>query len=529
MFTLLCSSSFGSRGSELHTGADSNTSLSQPASASIFAREPYLDEHIIEADDHSRVCKKVRASHWLASRFEGEQQLATDNEHIKWASLPHHILWEILEQLQWKRTGPFRRVCKEWQEAHDGMVPSLNLTVPSPLLPYRLQTKTSFTRVTDLNLHCNDISSRLVEGALRSLSGLRRLNLANNYSLIFPNFDTLGPALTGLTYLSLSHTDVGDGQLARLIPFLPSLTELDTQGCADFTLEPRFYVRPRNSLASLTALTRLDLSYTRVCDQGMELLAPLTALTRLDLDHTAVSDQGLNFMAPLAAGLTHLVLGGEYSTYGDPEMMAVSSLTALTRLEMLYGGDDVEFVSEEGLEALCSLTGLVHLELNLRNFDNSDESWRALSSLTALSHLNLTTYAFSDAGAKAMACLTALTHLDLGCIQEFDRNPSEFDVSDEGARALATLVRLTCLNLSSSQLSEKGLGALCSLTALTDLDLSRVYLYSDSSPSTVFLEVVGALCSFPSLSKLLLGDANFSLEELSTLKNSLNSSVSLCC
>jgi hypothetical protein len=37
------------------------------------------------------------------------------------------ILWEILKQLVWERkvSGVFRSVCKEWQEAHDSMVPSL--------------------------------------------------------------------------------------------------------------------------------------------------------------------------------------------------------------------------------------------------------------------------------------------------------------------------------------------------------------------------------------------------------------------
>jgi hypothetical protein len=78
----------------------------------------------------------------------------------------------------------------------------------------------------------------------------------------------------------------------------------------------------------------------------------------------------LNLRAPLAAHLTHLVLGGE-GDYGDPEMIAVSSLTALTSLEMLYNGERHRnghpFFSEEGLGALSSLTGLVHLELDLQH------------------------------------------------------------------------------------------------------------------------------------------------------------------
>jgi hypothetical protein len=62
--------------------------------------------------------------------------------------------------------------------------------------------------------------------------------------------------------------------------------------------------------------------------------------------------------------------------YGDPEIMAVSSLTALTSLEMLYNGEyhmnGHPFVSEESLGALSSLSGLVHVELDLQQFDNNE-------------------------------------------------------------------------------------------------------------------------------------------------------------
>jgi len=67
--------------------------------------------------------------------------------------------------------------------------------------------------------------------------------------------------------------------------------------------------------------------------------------------------------------------------------------------------------------------------------------------------------------------------------------------------------------LSSSQLSDEGLRALCSLTALTDLDLRKVHLYGD--------EVVSALCSFNSLtalsSSLRLYGTDLSLEELNII------------
>mmetsp|Transcript_9613 Transcript_9613/g.16511 ORF Transcript_9613/g.16511 Transcript_9613/m.16511 type:complete len:302 (+) Transcript_9613:807-1712(+) len=267
-----------------------------------------------------------------------------------------------------------RRVCKEWQEAHDSMVSSLRLKAPL-LLPYRLRTTTGFTAVNELDMSsaCGDPAmSRLVESALGSLSGLRSLNLAHN-KVDLLRLTTVGPSLTGLTYLSLALTNTSDALLARMTPFLPSLTDLDLQECTRVTFAPRY--QPR-LLASLTSLTRLNLGCTKVDDEGMQALAPLTALTHLSLFGTHVSAEGLDLLAPFAAHLTHLVLGGvrgeEGDIYGDPEMIAVSSLTALTHLEMRYSGGG-DFVSEEGLEALSSLTGLLHLELDLRHFDNGDE------------------------------------------------------------------------------------------------------------------------------------------------------------
>jgi Leucine-rich repeat (LRR) protein len=522
----LCSSSLGSKGSELRATAHSN--FSQPATTVVFGAEPCLDEQ--SADAETLVYKKVKASHLLTTRSEGEEQLTTDNEHINWASLSHHTLFEILKQLQWERraSGAFRSVCKEWQEAHDSMVPSLRLKVPL-LLPYRLQTKTGFEEVKELDLSSLSVDltiSGLLKSALGSLTGLRRLNLANIKISHFGLF-TLGHIMTGLTYLSLARTNVEDTQLEKIIPFLANLTDLDLQGTEVALHYGPF--RP-HLLASLGALTRLNLSASKVDDEGMQALAPLTALTQLHLDFTAVSDRGFNLLWHLSAHLTHLVLGGE-GGYGDPDMIAVSSLTALTRLEMLYNGDGRSngdtYSSEEGLEALSTLTGLVHLELDLQVFDDNDEGWRALSSLTAVSHLHLGLTSFSDEGANTLACLTALTYLDLSG-NRIERNANDFIVSDRGARALASLVRLTYLDLSGSQLHEEGLRALCSLTALTHLDLSFVQFVCPlgNSALAALLLLQGSL---PSLSKLCLGYTNLCDEALDVLENSLKSSVQLIC
>lgn len=153
-----------------------------------------------------------------------------------------------------------------------------------------------------------------------------------------------------------------------------------------------------------------------------------------------------------------------------------------------YGGDDVS-ITKEGLEALSSLTSLVHLELDLTSSDNSVKGRRALSSLIAVSHLRLMLVTFSDEAANSLARLTTRIHLVVDH-EDCLRDPSNFHVSDEGATALTSLVRLTDLDLNGCQHSERGLRPLCSLTALTRLDLSCCDTYCVSPFSD---EVVRAL------------------------------------
>jgi hypothetical protein len=159
--------------------------------------------------------------------------------------------------------------------------------------------------------------------------------------------------------------------------------------------------------------------------------------------------------------------------------------------------------------------------LDLQYLGDYDKGWRALSSLTAISHLHLVLTSFiSDEGANTLAMsLTALTYLDLSD-KRIRREQTDDNVSDEGVRALASLVRLAYyLDLSGSELSDEGLRAFSSLTALTHLDLSNVCMHG--------AEVIGALCSLTSLSKLCLLGTNLDDEALSILENSLNSSVVL--
>jgi hypothetical protein len=317
------------------------------------------------------------------------------------------------------------------------MVSRLKLAVPAiPPLPYCLETE--FTGVDELDLSSfgGIVGGTLLSGVMSSPSGLRSLNLADNkmdHATICQELAAWPcpwvPSLSGLTYLSMARTDVHDWELAVLTPLLSSLTHLDLEGCADITLLlPNSYGRsPPLKAASLKGLTRLNLSSTKVGDEGMRTLASLTALTHLELDNTTVTARGVRSLAPLTTHLTHLALRSEECT--DPELIAVCSLTALTRLEMLHefrGGIFVGGCSGEGMSALSSLTGLVHLELH--NDVSNDGALIAISSFTAIAHLRLRNSCYIDEEMRALACLTALTHLHMGAEVAFEMEYDGFAI-----------------------------------------------------------------------------------------------------
>jgi hypothetical protein len=150
---------------------------------------------------------------------------------------------------------------------------------------------------------------------------------------------------------------VHDYQLVALAPLLPFLTHLDLYECTNITVLPYHYSPPLK--ASLKALTSLNLSSTTVGDEGMRTLACLTALADLQLDNTAVTERGVRSLALITDHLTYLALTGEECG----ELIAVCSLTALTRLETMLSDsanfeDGIIGFSEEGMSALTALTGL---------------------------------------------------------------------------------------------------------------------------------------------------------------------------
>jgi hypothetical protein len=177
---------------------------------------------------------------------------------------------------------------------------------------------------------------------------------------------------------------------------------------------------------------------------------------------------------------------------------AISCLTALTSLELNHCE---RVLGHTGVESLAALTALTWLSLaGCTNIPRMEGLMRELSPLTLLSslsvqycyktvadgekfalglHTSLTSLDFggcslTDVGVTALVSLTALKSLSLWHCGVYRH------LTDLGVAALASLTQLTSLNLGHCyRLTDVGVTPLVSLTGLTSLNLHNCYEMTD--------------------------------------------------
>jgi len=153
------------------------------------------------------------------------------------------------------------------------------------------------------------------------------------------------------------------------------------------------------SVEHLANLDKLDLTGTRVTDDGLKHLQGLRYLKELVLAGTSISDEGLAHLCPLA-NLETLNLSSTSVT--DAGFAHLRRLQRLKDLSL-----DGTPVSDKGLQ---NLGNLAHLRaLSLRDTDVSDAGLRALRGAADLRHLYLSGPQFTNA---ALARLEGLEHLE---------------------------------------------------------------------------------------------------------------------
>lgn len=194
-------------------------------------------------------------------------------------------------------------------------------------------------------------------------------------------------------------------------------------------------------LARLPKLERLDLSHTRITDEGLLHLKPARQIKDLNLYYAEqVTDQGMAAIRDWK-NLKRLNLRG--TRVSDGSLAIIGGLTQLEALDIAY----TEF-TDNGLDALVPLTQLKQLAIGRSKVGkNALEVLRLLPTLEML-----------DLGGP---------HPGAGGLRSKEGTP----MPDDLPRAVATLRQLRTLKLGYSQIGADGLRILSSLEHVEKLAL----------------------------------------------------------
>ncbi len=204
-------------------------------------------------------------------------------------------------------------------------------------------------------------------------------------------------------------------------------------------------------LAKLPKLVRLDLSHTRITDEGLLHLRSQTQIQDLSLFYAEqITDQGMNAIKGWK-NLKQLNVRG--TRIGDGTLAIVGNLTSLESLDIAYTE-----VTDNGLDALVPLTHLTELSLG-----------RSKLGENALEVLRL---------------MTTLQSLDLGGPHpgpEGKRETGGSPLPDSVPRAIATLKELRVLRLDHSHITADGLRVMASLDGVQKLALQGCEFVNDDA------------------------------------------------
>ncbi len=190
-------------------------------------------------------------------------------------------------------------------------------------------------------------------------------------------------------------------------------------------------------------ITGVDLRASWVTDTDLRRLAQLPNLTYLDLSLTRITDQGMQELK----GLTGIVdLNLRYAEYvTDEGLAAIKGWRKLKRLNV-HGAK----ISDTTLEHIAGITSLENL--NIGSAMVTDIGLERLTSLPNLKELTIGGNKLTDAGLQALRQMPGLTFLDLGGRQGTDANVWAVRMSDVGLDAVLSLKGLRDLRMACSSI-----------------------------------------------------------------------------
>jgi len=244
--------------------------------------------------------------------------------------------------------------------------------------------------------------------------------------------------LPDLNYLDLSLTRVTDQGMQEI----KKLT-----GIVDLNLRFAEYVTDEGlaAIKEWRKLKRLNVHGTKISDTTLDHIAGITTLESLNIGSAMITDVGLERLASLP-NLKELTMGG--NELGDSGLQALRQMPGLTYLDLIgrQGTDSNVWaisMSDVGLQALLTLKNLRELRFGCTSYGVGVEGQR-FATVSAMA----VTPRWLESMKPAFSKLERLTLQ--GCNK----------VDDEGASILATFPSLREVDLKGTAVTEKGLAAL---------------------------------------------------------------------
>lgn len=190
-------------------------------------------------------------------------------------------------------------------------------------------------------------------------------------------------------------------------------------------------------------VTGVDLRASWVTDTDLRKLLQYRYLSYLDLSLTRITDQGMVELKN-APGIVDLSLYyAEYIT--DEGLAAIKDWKKLKRLNV-HGTK----ISDTTLEHIAGIATLESVNVGSANI--TDVGLERLVSLPNLKELTIGGNAMGDAGLQALRQIPGLTYLDLNGRQGTDANVWAISMSEKGLDAVLTLKELRDLRFGCTSL-----------------------------------------------------------------------------
>jgi internalin A len=224
-------------------------------------------------------------------------------------------------------------------------------------------------------------------------------------------------------------------------------------------------------------IVAVNLRGSWINDADMIELARLPDLERLDLSHTRISDEGMLNLKPAPKIADLKLFYSEWIT--DQGMTAIRDWKHLRRLDVRGTR-----ISDGTLEIVSHITGLEALDI--AHTEATDLGLDHLIALVNLKELSLGRGRLSNFGLVALRMLPTLTYLDLsGARPTPPDNPggrgAGSGMPEETLKAIAELKDLRVLYLGYSAITTDGLRTLGSLDKVEKLGLQGCSRIDDAS------------------------------------------------